>query len=144
MHEMEAGLASLQGDHAAAAAILQNCIDTVLTARMVVSPVAASGDTVLLTFDLLKAQVSANDKDSVRTLEELGTYMLGYTTQYIKSFPPDFSGTGFLLKLKDAHRQFLAEVKEGPVAVDLNHPIVQLFAQARDHGVFDEDLRREP
>jgi hypothetical protein len=144
MHEMEAGLASLRGDHAAAAAILQNCIETVLTARMVVSPLSASGDTVLLTFELLKAKVSANDNDCVGTLEELYTRMLGFTTQYRKSFPPGLSGTRFLLELKIYYRDFLAEVKEGRVAVDLNHPIIQLFEKARDYGVFDADLRRNP
>ncbi len=137
MHERQAGLETLSGNHAQAAELLQKCADSALLAKHIWDPDDTSSEHVALNFNLLKSQILAEDDDAVGTLEGLYMTMLAFAQEHEDHFSADFAQDKFLKDLDDAYSAFLEEVDNGGMRASLDHPIARLFVSADKHGVFD-------
>lgn len=137
MHERQASLETLSGNHAEATALLQTCL-SVVTTKSTLDPERAGGNHVTLYFDLLKSQILAKDEEAVSTLEDLCMTMLAYAEENAFRFPPDFPQALFAANLDDAYSEFLNDLENEAVKPSLEHPIARLFAEANERGVFDD------
>lgn len=137
MHERQASLETLSGNHAEATALLQKGLSAVTTTHML-DPELAAGHPVTLHFDLLKSQILAKDGEAVSTLEDLYMTMLAYAETRAFRFPSDFPKALFVANLDDAYSEFLNDLENEAVQPSLEHPIARLFAEANERGVFDD------
>jgi hypothetical protein len=139
MLEKHAGLETLGGNHAQAAALLQTCVDTVPAAKRMLHPEHAASDHLALTFRLLQSQILARDDEAVGTLETLYMAMQAHAEEHPRRFPADFPQAAFVRRLEDAYDTFLAALENEGLQASLEHPIARLFVEAEQRGIFDDD-----
>ncbi len=137
MHERQAGLESLAGNHSQATTLLQKC-ESIIASKRILDPSNPSSDHVALYFNLLKSQILAKDSEAVGTLETLYMTMREYAEDHENRFGETFAQAVFVRDLEDAYSTFLEELENGGVTASLEHPIAQLFVHAQEHGVFDD------
>lgn len=136
MLERQAELESRLGNHDRATALLRQC-ESMVSDRMILNPDAALSESVGLCFAILKSQILAGDEEAVGTLETLYMLMLSYADRHPDRFSTSFPRATFVNALEGAYSVFLRELESDELRVTLDHPIVQLYADAKAHGVID-------
>ena len=137
MRQRQAGLETLSGNHDQATTHLQKC-ESIVVCKRILNPDDPSNEHIELYFNLLKSQILAKDREALGTLETLYMVMREFAEHHEDRFDASFPHAVFVRNLEVAYSAFLEETENEDIAVSLDHPIAQLFLNAKEHGLFDE------